>query len=456
MKSIKEIVSRQRRYFRSGATRDVSGRIEQLKKLKDVLKKNEKRIFDALEKDFKKPALETYATELGVLYTEIDFIVKNLSSWAQPEKVRGSLINFPSKNTIYREPYGVALVIGAWNYPVHLTLYPVIGALAAGNCAIAKPSEIAAHSSALMAEFINDSFEPGLLRVVEGDAETSQKILQEPLDYIFFTGSTRVGKIVMKKAAEQLTPVTLELGGKSPAVVDETADLSTSAKRIAWGKFLNAGQTCVAPDYVYVHASVQNKFIGELKKKITEFFGDDPRHSHDYARIINDDHFKRLTGYLEDGTIRAGGTFDAEERYMAPTVLSDIDWQDGVMQEEIFGPILPVLPFNDIENVIARINNHPEPLALYIFSEDKRRQKHLTEAVAFGGGCINDTVAYLGNVQLPFGGVGQSGFGDYHGKASFDTFSRAKSVMEKTTLFDIPLRYPPYANKLKWIKKLIN
>lgn len=456
MKPIEKIVKQQQNHFQSGATRDVPVRIEQLKKLKGVLKNNEQQIFDALEKDFKKPALETYGTELGVLYTEIDFVASNLKSWTRPEKVRGSIINFPSQNTIYREPYGVALVIGAWNYPIHLTLYPVIGALAAGNCVIAKPSEIATHSSQLMAELINQNFDPGLLKVVEGNAETTQNLLKESLDYIFFTGSTRVGKIVMKAAAEQLIPVTLEMGGKSPAIVDETADLSTAAKRIAWGKFLNAGQTCVAPDYVYVHNSVEQQLIDGLKKSITEFFGDDPRLSDDYARIINDDHFERLKGYLESGTTRIGGKYDEVDRYIAPTVLSDIEWQDGVMQEEIFGPILPVLSYTDIDTVINTINNHPDPLALYFFSEDKARQTRIINEISFGGGCINDTVAHLGNVRLPFGGVGQSGMGNYHGKAGFDTFSRPKSIMKKTTLFDIPMRYPPYDGKLKWIKKLIN
>jgi len=456
MADVTQIVDRQRRYFQSGKTKDISFRVEQLKKLKKLLKAHEQEIFDALANDFSKPPFETYATELGILYTELDHLTKNVASWAQPKNVRGSLINMPSNSTIYSEPYGIALVIGAWNYPIQLTLSPVIGAMAAGNCVIAKPSEMASHSSAIMAELINNAFEPGYLHVVEGAAETTQALLDEPMDYIFFTGSTRVGKIIMKAAAEQLTPVTLELGGKSPAIVDETADLKTAAKRIAWGKFVNAGQTCVAPDYLYVHASVQSQLIDALKQSIHDFYGPEPRQSHDYSRIINDDHFQRLTGFLDNGTLTAGGKHESHNRYIAPTVLSDISWDDAVMQEEIFGPVLPVLSYDDIEEVITAITARPKPLALYLFSKDKGRQQRIINEIPFGGGCINDSIAHLGNHNLPFGGVGNSGMGSYHGKASFDLFSHQKSIMKKTTFFDIPLRYAPYKNNLKWLKKLIN
>ena len=456
MPSVQQIVKHQKEYFGSGATNDVSFRIAQLKKLKRLLKKHEHQIFDALKKDFQKPAFETYGTELGILYTEIDHIIKNLSSWARPRKVRGSLINFPSSNAIHHQPYGVALVIGAWNYPIQLTLNPVIGAMAAGNCVIAKPSELASHSSSVMADIINSAFDPGYLHIVEGAVETTQQLLNEPLDYIFFTGSTRVGKIIMQAAAEQLTPVTLELGGKSPAIVDETAELKTTAKCIAWGKFVNAGQTCVAPDYLYVHSSVQEKLINELTQCIREFYGDDPSASPDYPRIINDDHFKRLTGYLDNGTLATGGEHASGDRYIAPTLLSHINWDDPIMQEEIFGPILPVLTFDDMDAVITQVNAHSKPLALYLFSEDQSQQKRILNEIPFGGGCINDTIAHLGNQNLPFGGVGNSGMGRYHGKASFDLFSHQKSIMKKTTWFDIPLRYAPYKNNLKWLKKLIN
>ena len=456
MASIQQIVKHQKKYFQSGVTKDVSFRIEQLKKLKNVLKKHEHKIFDALKNDFQKPAFETYGTELGILYTEIDHIVKNLSSWANPERVSGSLINFPSANTIYHQPYGIALVIGAWNYPIQLTLNPVIGAMAAGNCVIAKPSELASHSSSIMANIINTAFDAEYLHIIEGAAETTQQLLKEPLDYIFFTGSTRVGKIIMQAAAEQLIPITLELGGKSPAIVDKTAKLETTAKRIAWGKFVNAGQTCVAPDYLYIHPSVQEELIDKLTNCIHEFYGDDPSESSDYPRIINDDHFNRLTSYLENGTLASGGEYTLKDRYIAPTILTDIEWDDPVMQEEIFGPILPILTFNDIDTAIAQINAHPNPLALYLFSEDTSQQQRIISEISFGGGCINDTIAHLGNQNLPFGGVGNSGMGRYHGKASFELFSHQKSIMKKTTWFDIPLRYAPYKNNLKWLKKLIN
>jgi aldehyde dehydrogenase (NAD+) len=370
--------------------------------------------------------------------------------------VRGSLFNFPSKNKIYSEPYGVALVIGAWNYPVQLTLNPVIGAMAAGNCVIAKPSEMAPNSSALMAKLINKNFNPSYLHVVEGAAETSQQLINTPPDYIFFTGSTRVGKLIMKSAAKHLTPLTLELGGKSPAIVDETADLKKTAQRIAWGKFVNAGQTCVAPDYLYVHTSVQEKLLDELQAAIHKFYGANPRQSADYPRIVNDDHFERLTGYLDNGTTVTGGKAVADERYIAPTILTDISRNDAIMQEEVFGPILPVLSFTEIDTVISALNDQPSPLALYIFSDNKAQQKRLINDVSFGGGCINDSIVHLANPRLPFGGVGQSGMGSYHGKTSFDVFSHQKSIMKKNTWFDIPMRYPPYNDKLKWLKKLIN
>ena len=456
MSDTKQVIEQQREFFRGGTTRDVSFRIKQLKKLKTLLKENEQPIFDALENDFSKPPYETYASELGILYAEIDHLVKNVSSWAKPTAVRGSLFNFPSKNKIYSEPYGVVLVIGAWNYPVQLTLNPVAGAMAAGNCVIAKPSEMAPNSSALMANLINKNFDPVYLHVVEGGAEISQKLIDAPPDYIFFTGSTRVGKLIMKSAAEHLTPLTLELGGKSPAIVDETADLKKTAQRIAWGKFVNAGQTCVAPDYLYVHTSVQAQLLDELQAAIHKFYGANPRQSADYPRIVNDDHFERLTGYLDNGTTVTGGKAVADERYIAPTILTDISRNDAIMQEEVFGPILPVLSFTEIDTVISALNDQPSPLALYIFSDNKAQQKRVINDVSFGGGCINDSIVHLANPRLPFGGVGQSGMGSYHGKTSFDVFSHQKSIMKKNTWFDIPMRYPPYNDKLKWLKKLIN
>lgn len=449
-------VEQQHRYFRKGATKDLPFRLEQLKKLKKLLKKHEDDILDAINTDFKKPPFESYVSEVGMLYSEIDHIRKHLKNWAKPERVWGSLINFPSLNYIYSQPYGVSLVIGAWNYPILLSLSPVLGSMAAGNCTVIKPSEIARNSSHILAEIINPNFDEGYLKVVEGAADITQKLLDQPLGYIFFTGSARVGKIIMQAAAKQLTPVTLELGGKSPAIIDSTANLPVAARRIVWGKFLNAGQTCVAPDYVYVHQDVKENFLDQLTGEITNFFGSDPRKSTDFARIINQDHFNRLKQFLDNGSLVAGGRTDEHDLYIEPTVLQHISWDDEVMQEEIFGPILPILEFNNLETAINTIRNKPTPLALYLFSENSGVHRKVIEEIPFGGGCINDTVAHLGNLNLPFGGLGPSGMGSYHGKASFDVFSHKKSIMKKSTWLDIPLRYAPYTDNLKWLKKLIN
>ncbi len=449
-----EIVETQHQFFDRGDSRDISFRKDQLRKLKTLLQKNEDRFFEALHADFRKPQFETYGTELLVLYQEIDHLRGNLSKWAKPQKVRGTLINFPSKNYIHSQPYGVSLVIGAWNYPLQLLLNPALGSMAAGNCTILKPSEIATHTSSLVSEIINSNFDQGYLHAVEGGADTVQSLLSEPLDYIFFTGSSRVGKIVMKAAAEHLTPLTLELGGKSPAIVDKTAELEQAARSITWGKFINAGQTCVCSDYVYVHSSKYDEFCKLLREQIQSFYGDNPKKSPDYARIINRKHFDRLNNLIHPDKIHYGGETDEQERYIAPTVLTDISWNDAVMREEIFGPLLPVLTFDDIEEVITAVKNQPDPLALYLFTSDANHEQRIINEISFGGGSVNDTVAHLGNHHLPFGGIGQSGIGSYHGKASFDTFSHQKSIMKKSKWLDIPLRYPPYDGKFKWLKKL--
>lgn len=450
------IVQQQHRYFNTGRSKELSFRISQLKKLKKVLKEHEKELIEAVKKDFKKPPFESYVTEIGILYSEIDHILRNLQKWAKPERVWGSLLNFPSRSYIYHQPYGVSLVIGAWNYPLLLSLSPVLGSMAAGNSTLVKPSEIAEHSSHALAGIININFDAGYLKVVEGAADTTQSLLDEPLDYIFFTGSTRVGKLIMQAAARQLTPVTLELGGKSPAIVDADANISVAAKRIAWGKFLNAGQTCVAPDYVYIHTSVKETFLDEIDSEIKAFFGEIPQKSPDFARIINRNHFDRLQKLLGSGKIVTGGHTDEAELYIEPTVIDRISWDDRIMEEEIFGPILPVLEFDNISSAIKQIRKKPKPLALYLFSESSEIQQRVISEIPFGGGCINDTVAHLGNHNLPFGGVGESGVGNYHGKCSFEVFSHKKSIMKKSTLLDIPFRYAPYSGKLKWLKKLIN
>lgn len=447
-------ITKQHDFFDTGKSREVSFRKEQLQKLKALLEGHEDQIYEALDADFRKPAFETFATELLITYQEIDHLVANLSRWTKPQKVKGSLLNFPSKNYIHAQPYGVSLVIGAWNYPLQLTLNPALGSMAAGNCTVLKPSEIAPHTSELLAELINPNFDPGYLHVVQGDAEVTQSLLDQPLDYIFFTGSTRVGKIIMKAAAEQLTPLTLELGGKSPAIIDETADLELAARRISWGKFINAGQTCVSPDYLYVHNSVKDELCALIQKEITSFYGDDPQQSNDLARIINRSHFERLVSLIDPSKVIFGGSTDAEDLYIEPTVMTDVNWDDAVMQEEIFGPVLPILTFEKVEEVISAVTNHPKPLALYLFTTDKKTEERITQQIPFGGGCVNDTVAHLGNLELPFGGIGQSGFGSYHGKSSFDVFSQQKSIMKKSRWLDIPVRYPPYDGKFKWLKTL--
>ncbi|HEY4651179.1 MAG TPA: aldehyde dehydrogenase family protein, partial [Pontibacter sp.] len=349
--------------------------------------------------------------------------------------------------------YGVALIISPWNYPLNLLLTPLIGAMAAGNCAILKPSEIAAHTAAVISRLITDNFDERYLAVVEGGVQTSQQLLAQRFDYIFFTGSTAIGRVVMRAAAEHLTPVTLELGGKSPAIVAMDADLELAARRIAWGKFLNAGQTCVAPDYVLVQEDAKEEFIQHLNHCITEFYGQNPAASPDFARIINDQHFARLSAMLTQQHIRIGGQTDAATRYIAPTVLDNVTWEHKAMQEEIFGPILPVLSFEVLDEAIRMVNQHEKPLALYFFSASKDMQNRILREVTFGGGCINDTISHLANPNLPFGGVGSSGLGSYHGMASFNVFSHQKSVLHRGTWLDIPLRYPPYRNKLKSLRK---
>lgn len=451
---MKELIHKQRQFFEEGKSRNISFRQTQLLKLKSVLQDHEESFFEALHADFKKPAFETFGTELLLVYREIDHLLSNLSDWAKPKKVSRSLINFPSRSYVQPQPYGVSLVIGAWNYPLQLVLNPALGSMAAGNCTMLKPSEIAPHTSELLAQLINNTFEPGYLRAVQGDAEVTQSLLAQPLDYVFFTGSKRVGKTVMKAAAEQLTPLTLELGGKSPAIIDSTADLSTASQRITWGKFINAGQTCISPDYVYIHQTKKAEFIDLVKKNIRQFYGENPRQSDDYARIINRKHFERLQELLDSDKIVIGGNSNSGDLYIEPTVLSDVSWEHETMQEEIFGPILPVLTFEDIGEVICKVNEKPSPLALYIFTTNSNTEQRVIKQVQFGGGCVNDTMSHFGNLDLPFGGIGQSGFGSYHGKASFDTFSQQKSITKKATWLDIPLRYPPYKGKFKWLKKL--
>ncbi len=453
MRDLKDLIEKQRRFFLTGRTRDASFRIETLKRLKQAVERHEQDLYKALETDLRKPSMETFMSEIGMATREISFMLRHLRSWTRPERARTNLLNLPGRSRIYAEPYGVTLIIGPWNYPIQLTLLPLIGAIAAGNCAIVKPSEMAPATAGIIAKIIGEALSEEQVAVVEGGKEAVEQLLAGRFDHIFFTGSAAVGRIVMQAAARHLTPVTMELGGKSPAIVDLDADLPAAARRIAWGKFLNAGQTCVAPDYVLLHAAVKDAFLDLLKRTITLFYGNEPSASPDYARIVNNAHFDRLAGYLRSGDIVIGGEMDRRTRYIAPTVLLNVPWDAPVMQEELFGPVLPVLVFDDLDRVIERLQALPKPLALYYFSRNRQKQERIIRRVPFGGGTMNDTILHMVNPHLPFGGTGQSGFGSYHGKSSFDAFSHKKSILSRPILFDNPLRYPPYAGKLRWLRK---
>jgi len=456
MKDLQPYLDKQKKFFQTGKTKDIAFRIEQLKKLKQILVDNEQLLLDEVHKDFQKSAFETYVTEIGLVIADINFVLKNIESWTKQQSVSTALVNFPSKNFIVTEPYGSVLIISPWNYPILLALQPLVGAIAAGNTAILKPSELTPNTSATLETLISQHFDEEVLKVILGAVEESSALVKMDFDYIFFTGSTKVGKIIMKEASEKLTPLTLELGGKSPCIVDKTANLEVSAKRIAWGKFVNAGQTCVAPDYLLVDKSIKMEFLEYLKTAIHQLYGEDPKESPDYPRIINDDHFERLAVLLSDGETVTGGESDNETRYIAPTVLNNINLNDTIMEDEIFGPILPVMEYESVEDCIQIINARPRPLALYVFTSDQKLEDHVLSSVSFGGGAVNDTIAQLGNHHLSFGGVGASGFGSYHGKASFDCFSHKKSVMKKPFWPDLPIRYAPYSDtKLELVKKVI-
>ncbi|AMM51271.1 aldehyde dehydrogenase [Rufibacter sp. DG15C] len=448
-----QAIQQQKAFFATGQTRDVGYRKEMLQRLANAIVQEQDSINQALAADFHKPAFETYATETAIVLSEIKFVLKYLDKWAKPRKVKSSFLNFPSKDYIYSEPYGVSLVIGAWNYPFQLTLSPLIGSMAAGGCTILKPSELTSATSQLITELIEKHFPPEYITVAQGGPEVSQELLELPFDKIFFTGSTAVGKLVTQAAARQLIPVTLELGGKSPCLVDETANLQVAAQRIVWGKFLNAGQTCVAPDYVLVQESVKDQLLGQLQKTILQFYTDTPQQSPDYARIINNRHFERLQKLIQQSTIYFGGQTDAQQRYIAPTLLTDVTWEQPVMQEEIFGPLLPVLTFKTLPEALHQINQREKPLALYFFSKNTAAHEMVLAQTSSGGACINDTLSHLANPHLPFGGVGTSGQGNYHGKASFEAFSHQKSVLKKPFWPEVNLRYPPYQDKVHWMKK---
>jgi aldehyde dehydrogenase (NAD+) len=451
---ISNLVRQQRSFFGAGNTKEISFRLEQLKSLKQAILANQTAIIAAMKADLNKPVFEAYGFEIGVL-KEIDYAIKHIKAWTKPKKVATPLEQFPSSAVIYPEPLGVVLIISPWNYPFQLMISPLVGAIAAGNCAILKPSELAPHTSRALADLFQKNFAPDYIAVVEGGVETSQLLLQEKFDHIFFTGGTAVGKIIMAAAAKHLTPVTLELGGKSPCIVDTDINLEHTAKRITWGKFINAGQTCIAPDYLLVDKTIKKDLVENIKNCLQEFYGKEPENSPDYARIISQKHFSRLAAFLNDGEIIAGGKTDPESLYIAPTVIDNISADAAVMQEEIFGPILPIIEYNSLSEAIAFVNERPKPLALYLFSKNKDYQERVLRETSSGGVCINDTVMQVGVPDLPFGGVGLSGIGSYHGKASFDTFSHQKSVLKKSFLMDLKWRYAPYEGKLDLLKRIL-
>jgi len=450
---IKNTAEKARQFFLTNQTRDVDFRIDALTKLKASIKKNEENINKAIYNDFKKSAFETYVTETSMVLGEITNMIKHLKKWSKPKRVHSPLALFKSKCYLMPEPYGVALIIAPWNYPFQLMMVPTVGAIAAGNCVVMKPANYSKHTTELIEEIITSNFDPQYISIFKGGREVNAELLEQKFDYIFFTGSPELGKIVMEKASKNLTPVTLELGGKSPCIVTDKAKLDISAKRLAWGKLVNAGQTCIAPDYLFVHSKVKDEFLANLKKYIKEFYGDDASKSPDFPRIINNVQFEKMKHYIENQNIFIGGKTDKEDRYVEPTILDNVSPDSPVMQQEIFGPILPVMTFNNLQEVINFVNSRPRPLACYLFSEDKTEQNTILKSLSFGGGCVNDTLMHVANHHLPFGGVGNSGMGMYHGKFSFDTFSHIKAVVKKSTVVDIKEKYPPYSQKkLNFIK----
>ena len=456
METYQELLDSQRDFFNSNATKSISFRKEQMKKLLHILKSNEKALDEAIYADFKKSAFENFATELSLLYSELKHSIRKVGSWSSKKYVGTNLANLPGSSYIIPEPLGNTLIIGAWNYPYLLSIHPAISAMAAGNTVIIKPSELALNTSHLMAKLINENFDSKYFHVVEGGIEETTSLLKQKFDKIFYTGSSPVGKIMMRAAAEHLTPVTLELGGKSPAIVTKGASIKMAAKRLVWGKFLNGGQTCVAPDYLMVDKSVKSQLITEIKKQITEIHGEDPEKSEAIVRIINPRHFKRLTQLIDPDKVIVGGQTNEAELYIAPTLMDQVSWDDAVMQEEIFGPILPILEYEDLDEAIAKIKSHPKPLALYLFTNKRSIRDKIFHEISFGGGALNETIMHLANPNLPFGGVGNSGTGSYHGEYGFKDFSHYKSIIQKPNWFEPFIKYAPYNTfKLSILRKLM-
>jgi aldehyde dehydrogenase (NAD+) len=428
------LIARQRQSFQSGVTRPLAYRQEQLRRLQAAIESREAALLDALRADLRKSPIEAYTSEIGFVLSDIRHALKHLPAWMKPQRRRVPLMAWPGRAAVHPEPFGVALILGPWNYPFQLLFSPLVGAIAAGNCVVLKPSEFAPHTAAVIAKLIADTFPAEYITVVEGDRDTAGALLREKFDTIFFTGSTAVGRAVMAAAAKHLTPVTLELGGKCPAIVCADAPLDVTARRIAWGKFMNAGQTCVAPDFVVADSRIRQPLVDALRQVVREFYGDDPQRSPDYGRIVNRRHFDRL------GAFAPG---DAADLYIPPTILTDVSWDAPVMQEEIFGPILPVMEFDSLDDALAKLRDRPTPLALYLFTNDAGIQQRVVAETRSGGVCINDTAVQILGRQLPFGGLGESGMGSYHGQASFDCFSHQRTVVRRPLLVDFRFRYPP-------------
>ncbi len=454
---VENMIEEQRDYFYTGATKPVAFRKAQLTRLKQVIVAHDSEIVDALKKDLGKSEFEAYATEIGFVLDSINYMIENVDDWMKPEPVKTPLHLQPAKSMIIREPYGSVLVIGPFNYPFQLVMEPLVGAIIGGNCAIVKPSETTPNVAAIVKKILGGAFPSYYVRVVEGEREEVTALIHASFDYIFFTGSVNVGKVVMKAASERLTPITLELGGKSPAIVDQTANLDLAAKRIAWGKMMNKGQTCVAPDYVCVHESVKDEFIKKLITSIRDFYGKDAQASPDYGRIVNPAHFDRLVDIIdrEKSNIIYGGHSDRKDLYIEPVVLDKIHFDSPSMEDELFGPILPVITYNDLPALLRQIRKLPKPLSAYLFSENNRAVDFFLDELPFGGGCINDTVSHVGSAHLPFGGIGSSGLNSYHGKYSYETFTHAKSILKKSTKLSTNILFPPYKEKVRFVRRLL-
>ena len=453
MSNISEIIEKQKLYFSNDETKNISFRKQQLQKLYNSIKINEKDIFNALKEDLNKSEFEAYETEIGIVYEDLKYMLKNINSFSKPKKKKTPLMHFPSTSYQYQDPYGNVLIMSPWNYPFQLTMVPLIGAIAAGNCAIIKPSNYSKATSKIINKILS-VFDDNYICVLQGGRDINQQLLEEKFDYIFFTGSPIVGKLVMEKAAKHLTPITLELGGKSPCIVDESAKIDLSAKRIIWGKLLNSGQTCVAPDYILVHEKVKDELILSMIKYINIFYGENPQQNSEYPKIINKQHFDRLCALIENSDDVYGGKSNPSTLQIAPAIINNCNFDSLVMEDELFGPILPIISFTNINEIITKINKRPKPLALYCFTTSKENENKILNNISFGGGCVNDTIVHLANSNLSFGGVGESGMGNYHGKESFYTFSHTKSILKKSLLLDINVRYAPYKKKIKLLRKI--